>query len=110
MDAIFWFSPPVLFFLFLGLGWMILRISQRFSARGDQNPAKFLHYACGEDIDSPPLRLRYHAFFRLALLFGILHIVALMITTIPSVIQTHVYAVLYISAAALSMLILLERN
>ena len=107
-----WFSPPILFVAFLLLGGLLLLLSRRIAAQGDDNPSKHMHYSCGEDLDVPHFELDYHAFFRLALLFGILHIVALTISTIYSNGKpaTKFYAVLYVVGAAVSMFILLERD
>ena len=105
-----WFSPPVLFVIFMSLGGLMLAVGKRISAKSKENPAKFIHYACGEDLDTPHLELNYHAFFRLALLFGILHIVALAISTIPVKMDLKILSVIYVFGAAVSILILLERD
>lgn len=105
-----WFSPPILFAIFISLGGLMLGVGKWISAKGKENPAKFIHYSCGEDLDTQHLELNYHAFFRLALLFGILHIVALVISTIPGKANTKIYSVIYVLGAAVSMLILLERD
>ena len=109
---VIWFSPPILFLAFLLLGVMLLLLGRHFAAQGEENPAKHIHYSCGEDLDVPHFELNYHAFFRLALLFGILHIVALTISTIFSTgnATTKFYAVLYVLGAAVSMFILLESD
>ncbi len=104
-------SPLILFFLFILIGYGIMRLSERNAAKGEDNPAKFTHYSCGEDLDVPHLELNYHAFFRLALLFGILHIVALIISTASaSNAGTKIASVLYVIGALFSMAILLEHN
>ena len=106
-----WFSPPILFFAFILLGGLVLVISKHFAAKGEENSAKYIHYSCGEDLDVPHFELNYHAFFKLALLFGILHIVALTISTIATTnSNTKFYSVLYVIGAAVSMFILLERD
>ena len=105
-----WFSPPVLFVIFTSLGGLMLGVGNRISAKGKENPAKFIHYACGEDLDTPHLELNYHAFFRLTLLFGILHIVAMAISTIPVKMDIKILSVIYVFGAAVSILILLERD
>jgi len=105
-----WFSPPILFAIFISLGGLMLGVGKLISAKGTENPAKFIHYSCGEDLDTPHLELNYHAFFRLALLFGILHIVTLVISTIPVEADIKILSITYILGAAVSMLILLERD
>jgi len=105
-----WVSPPILFVIFISLGGLMLGVGKLISAKGTENPGKFIHYSCGEDLETPPLELNYHAFFRLALLFGILHIVALVISTIPVGMDLKYISVIYIVGTAVSILILLERN
>ncbi|MDO9546894.1 MAG: hypothetical protein Q7J07_09135 [Pelolinea sp.] len=105
-----WFSPPILFAIFISVGVLMLGVGNLISAKGTENPAKFIHYSCGEDLDTPHLELNYHAFFRLALLFGILHIVALVISTIPVKMDMKILSVIYVVGAAVSILILLERD
>jgi len=105
-----WFSPPILFAIFIFLGALMLGVGKLISAKGTENPAKYIHYSCGEDLETPHLELNYHAFFRLALLFGILHIVALVISTIPAKSDTRILSVTYVFGAVVSILILLERD
>lgn len=105
-----WVSPPILFLIFISLGGIILGVGKWISAKGTENPAKFIHYSCGEDLETPHLELTYHAFFRLALLFGILHIVALVISTIPVEMDMKLLSIIYIVGTAVSILILLERD
>jgi len=104
------FSPPILFAIFISLGGLMLGVGKLVSAKGTENPAKFTHYSCGEDLETPHLELNYHAFFRLAMLFGILHIVSLVISTIPVKMDMKILSVIYIVGAAVSILILLERD
>lgn len=103
-----WVSPPILFAIFISLGGLLLGVGKWISAKGTENPAKFIHYSCGEDLDPPQLELNYHVFFRLALLFGILHIVALAISTIPVKADIKIFPVIYVFGAVVSILILLE--
>ena len=103
-------SPPFLFVVFILVGGLMLGAGKLISAKGTDNPAKFIHYSCGEDLDTPPLEMNYHAFFRLALLFGIMHIVALAISTMPVIMDIKILSIIYILGAAVSILILLERD
>ena len=109
-NTAFWFSPPVLIIIFILLGVLMLLVGRAISAKGEYNRAKHLHYSCGEDLDAPRVQVSYHAFFRLALLFSILHIVALVISTIDMHADNKIYPVLYLLGAGVCMLILLERD
>lgn len=109
-NATFWFSPPILIIIFMLLGALLLLIGRVISAKGEYNRTKHLHYSCGEDLDAPHVQVSYHAFFRLALLFSILHIVALVISTIDRNADNKIHAVLYLIGAGVCIFILLERN
>lgn len=103
-------SPAMVFILFLFIGWLLLAAGMAISAKSEDSPGKHMHYSCGEDLETPSFELSYHVFFRLALLFGILHIIALMISTIPAGFATKLLPVLYLVSAGVSMSILLERE
>jgi NADH:ubiquinone oxidoreductase subunit 3 (subunit A) len=109
-NATFWFSPPILIIIFMVLGALLLLMGRVISAKGEYNRTKHLHYSCGEDLDAPHVQVSYHAFFRLALLFSILHIVALVISTIDRNADNKIHAVLYLIDAGVCIFILLERN
>ena len=103
-------SPPAIFIIFMLTGWFLLLAAERIAAKGKDSTGKHMHYSCGEDLDSPSFNLNYHQFFRLALLFGILHIVALVIATIPAGSKIRLLPVIYLMSAGIGMYILLERN
>ncbi len=101
-------SPPVVFLVFVLTGWALLTGGKKIAAKGKDSTGKHMHYSCGEDLDVPSFGLNYHQFFRLALLFGILHIVALVIATIPAESDIRFLPVLYLVSAGIGMFILLE--
>jgi hypothetical protein len=101
-------SPPVVFLFFMVMGWALLAGGKKIAAKGEDSAGKHMHYSCGEDLDVPNFGLNYHQFFRLALLFGILHIVALVIATIPTESDIRFLPVLYLVSAGVGMFILLE--
>ena len=101
-------SPLIVFILFMGVGFAILHIGSKISHRGHYSKGKHSHYACGEDLASPDLDLNYHAFYRLALLFGICHITALVISTIPIGYTGTIFPFVYLVGALLSLAILWE--
>lgn len=107
---VFLTSPLVVFILFMGMGAAILYIGSLISERGPHSEGKHAHYACGEDLANPDLDLKYHAFYRLALLFGICHITALVISTIPIGYTGKVFPLFYLVGALLSLTILWKRK
>lgn len=104
------FHPAAVFLISLLLGGMALFVGRINAARSEESEGKHKHYSCGEDLEVPSMKLSYHAFFRLALLFGILHIVALVITTIPTEFGHKALPLFYLLSAGICMSILLERD
>lgn len=103
-------TPLAIFLTFLILGIVFFAAASRISSPGKDCAHKREPYACGEDFESNNILLTYHSFFRVALLFGILHIVALVITTMPGDLSLRGIAIIYLAAAAAAMLILFERE
>ena len=107
----FWITAPVLFTTFMIFASLFMSICNLFSAKSRDNPDKYSHYSCGEELDVHNPELNYHAYFRLALLFGILHIVALIVSTIPpGNPKTNTLSGIYLIGVSVSIFILLERN
>lgn len=101
-----WTSPPVALAFFVALAYLIYRLGGRIAARSDEQPNKHQPYACGEDLEPPRVRLGYHTFFHLALLFGILHLAALVLSTLPAEGVSHRLALVYLIGAAISVSVL----
>ena len=103
-------SPMIVFIIFLFVGWLLLEAGKKIAAKGEESKGKHMHYSCGEDLEVPSLNLNYHQFFRLALLFGILHIVALVLSTIPAESEIRILPIMYLACAGIGIFILLERD
>jgi len=95
-------SPPVVVCTFLALVYGLYRLGGALAAPGEEHPGKHQPYACGEDLVPPEARLAYHAFFRLALMFSMLHLAALVISTLPPGGTSHRIAVVYLLGIAVS--------
>jgi len=77
--------------------------------RKDQTEAKKA-YACGEDFKGHFIQPDYSQFFPFAYFFTILHVVALVIATVPAeTMQILAMAVVYLAAAIIGLLILLRK-
>jgi NADH:ubiquinone oxidoreductase subunit 3 (subunit A) len=101
-----WSSPPVVGTLALVVALLLYWLGGALATRGHPQPGKHLPYTGGEPHIPLPDNLDYHAFYRLALLFGILHVATLVISTLPPGATSHRAAALYLSAAAVSVLVL----
>ncbi len=104
-------SPPAAFVLFFLLAYGIHHVGGQIAASGEHHEDKHLAYTGGESV-SPPTsgRFSYHAFFRLALLFAILHVATLVITTLPGGAGSRRVASLYAVGIAISVLILAKEE
>lgn len=99
-------NPLLALAFFAGLIYLLYRWSGRIAAQSDEWPNKHQPYACGEDLGPPRVRLGYQAFFHLALLFGILHLAALVLSTLPAEGVSHRLASAYVLGVAISVLVL----
>ncbi|MBL7201471.1 MAG: hypothetical protein ISS56_15130 [Anaerolineae bacterium] len=104
----FWASPLVGLCVFLALAYGLYRLSGAIAAPGKDHPGKHQPYACGEDLLPPKVQLTYHAFFRLALMFGILHLATLVISTLPLAETPHRTAVVYLAGIGVSVFALTD--
>ncbi|MDF1514366.1 MAG: NADH-quinone oxidoreductase subunit A [Anaerolineae bacterium] len=103
-------SPPIVMALFMGLTVLIYWIGGKIAARSDETPGKHEPYACGEDLTPSKAMLSYHSFFRLALMFGLLHVSALVLSTLPMETTSHRVALVYIVAVGISVFVLTGGN
>jgi len=100
-------SPPVVMLVYLGIGFGIYLLSRAWAARGADHPGKHRPYACGEDLRMPPVKLGYHPFFRLALMFSVLHLAALTVSTLPGRGLFQPAGLVYLAGIAISVLVLI---
>jgi NADH:ubiquinone oxidoreductase subunit 3 (subunit A) len=101
-------SPPVVFCAFLALAYGLYRLGGRLAASGEDHPGKHQPYACGEDLMPPEAQLAYHAFFKLALMFGILHLATLVVATLPAGGISHRIATAYLAGIGISVFVLTD--
>ena len=115
MNAIDWNTflllPPVTFIIIFAASWALSLLYSRISFRSKQNPeGKMKAYACGEDVPFHKVRPDYSQFFQFAFFFTIMHVVALMVTTIPpEAINPAGTMGLYLLAAVCGLLILFRK-
>jgi len=94
-------SLPMALVLFLALAFLLFWVAGRWAPRGVDTPGKRQPYACGEDLNPRGSRLSYQGFFRLALVFVIVHISALVLAMLPRVGGARLLATAYLLGAAL---------
>jgi NADH:ubiquinone oxidoreductase subunit 3 (subunit A) len=101
-------NPPFALSVFLALAYGLYRLGGQLAAQGNDDPGKYQPYACGEDLGLSQVQLTYHAFFKLALMFGILHLASLVIATLPAEVTSRRLATLYLIGIGISVLVLTE--
>lgn len=105
-------SPPVIFLIVLGVAIafskMLALVSFKPSGKMAEGTQK--SYACGEDTKTNLMQPDYSQFFPFAFFFTILHVVALIIATVPvDTLQSFSIAVTYLLGAVVAMFILFRK-
>ena len=104
-------SPPGAFIITLTAVVILAKLCGvlAFRARKDQTDAKKA-YACGEDFKGHFIQPDYSQFFPFAYFFTILHVVALVVATVPAeTVEIFAIAVVYVGAAIVGLVILLRK-
>lgn len=103
-------SPPFVMLVYLGTGYGLYSLGRAWAAHGEDHPGKREPYACGEDLRPAPIKLAYHSFFRLALMFSVLHLATLTVSTLPGRGMFPVVGLAYLIGIAVSVLVLVEEG
>jgi NADH:ubiquinone oxidoreductase subunit 3 (subunit A) len=104
-------TPPVVFIAVLVAALFFAYVLSKLSLKPKNVPAGLTQeYSCGEDVKTHMIQPDYSQFFPFAFYFTILHVVALMIATVPmATIQTFLIAVVYILGAIVGLFVLYKR-
>lgn len=107
--------PPILFLVVLAL--VVLeyvgfdRLSLKQPPGKEMPPGKTKSYACGEDVADHRAQPDYGQFFRFAFFFTIMHVVALIVATMPKGLPIEAgMAGAFLVAAAVGLFILFRRS
>jgi NADH-quinone oxidoreductase subunit A len=102
------FQPPVAF-VAITLALLVLYfLADRLSFKKDVRETT--SYACGEDFEGHLIQPDYSQFFPYAYFFTILHVVAMVVATVPvKTPQTFALAFVYVVFAAIGLVILLRK-
>ena len=101
--------PPIAFAVVIGVGLLLSVIFKPLAAKAGPRPAegKLKAYACGEDVKEHRAAPEYAQFFPFAFFFTIMHVIALIVATVPSgSVRISALAVLYLLAAVMGLFIL----
>jgi len=101
-------NPPVAFGVLLLVVFLIYLWTRGLAFRpSHEAPGKKKLYACGEDLPIRRVQPDYSQFFPFAFFFTIMHVVALVLTTIPSGdVAAHGAGFVYVLGAIVALLIL----
>jgi NADH-quinone oxidoreductase subunit A len=104
--------PPIAFCLLLAVTAVLGVLFRRLAPRGADSVGKTKAYACGEDVVTNRVQPSYSQFFPFAFFFTIMHVVALMLATVPAGgLKKFVgIAVLYLLAALSGLSILFREK
>jgi ABC-type phosphate/phosphonate transport system permease subunit len=104
-------SPPVVFIVIMLAILICAYALSKLSLKPKSIPEGLTkEYSCGEDIKTHMIQPDYSQFFPFAFYFTILHVVALMIATVPmATMQTFLIAVVYILGAIVGLFVLYKR-
>ncbi len=104
-------TAPVVFIAVLVAALFFAYVLSKLALKPKSVPAGLTkEYSCGEDIKTHMIQPDYSQFFPFAFYFTILHVVALMIATVPmATMQTFMIAVVYILGAIVGLFVLYKR-
>lgn len=108
MDSDWIAGLPVALVVFGALTGALYRLSGRWAARGKDSPGKHLPYACGEDLLPQEVRLSYHGFFRLGLMFVVVHMATLVLATLPRALDARLLATVYLAGVSICVDVLVR--
>ncbi|MFA6216441.1 MAG: hypothetical protein WDL87_02150 [Candidatus Omnitrophota bacterium] len=105
-------TPPVAFLIVfavvLSVSFLLSRLAFRKAKRSSDSKKA---YSCGEDFSGHLIQPDYSQFFPFAFFFTMLHVVALMIATVPTeTLETFAIAVVYVLGAVIGLFILLRKD
>jgi NADH:ubiquinone oxidoreductase subunit 3 (subunit A) len=96
--------------MYVGVGYGLYRLGRAWAAQGEDHPGKEEPYACGEDLRPGLIKLSYHSFFRLALMFSVLHLATLTVSTLPGIASFRPVGLIYLVGIAVSVLVLIREG
>lgn len=104
-------TPPVVFLEVLIAMVLFAKVLSRVSYKTKgTSSGTCKSYACGENVPTHLMQPDYSQFFPFAFFFTVLHVVTLMIATVPvDTLRSFAMAVIYILGAACGLVILFRR-
>ncbi|MDR3552341.1 MAG: hypothetical protein P4L75_04375 [Clostridia bacterium] len=102
-----WLAPPIVFIVFLIILLGVSLLAGKMAAKGADSASKTKSYACGESDYASMGQLEYSQFFKVAFFFTIMHVIVLILATVPA--GMSVMAALYFIIAIVALIILFRK-
>lgn len=105
-------SPPIAFLILIAVIFLVAFIlkGMAFKGKKDLSKSALRAYSCGEDFTGHMVQPDYSQFFSFAFFFTLLHVVAMVIATVPADSALLVYyPIVYALVAIVGLVILLRR-
>lgn len=102
------FSPPIAFLIVLVGGLILLRYLKTFAHEGKDSKRKGEAYACGERNLPDHVRPQYNEFFAYAFFFTIMHVLVMLIATVPKTVI--LWPIMFILATVFVLYIVLKKE
>jgi NADH:ubiquinone oxidoreductase subunit 3 (subunit A) len=105
------FLPPIAFGIVLAAALLLSFLAKKTSFHGPQGPGADKPYSCGEDLEVNSFRPEYWQFFSFAFFFTIMHVVALILATVPGELRKYYFiVVVYIATALIGLSALMRKE
>ena len=108
MNTNFLLTPPVAFGLFLLIVFLVYRFFRKRTPKGKDHIGKYLPYSGGQNLPPVEVRLSYQEYFRLGLLFGLIHVSTLVVSLLPLQVESHKIGLFYLAALSVSAFVLVR--
>ncbi|GAB1402776.1 hypothetical protein MASR1M68_16870 [Elusimicrobiota bacterium] len=105
-------TPPIIVIFVSLLAVIVFLLFSKLAYKSSNNPkGKFKAYACGENISEERKKPSYTRFFPFAFFFTIMHVVVLLIATVPVNIKSSMlFVLLFIAISFISIPILFREE
>ncbi len=100
-------TPPITFVIFLVLGLLISYLGSLIQAKGKESAGKLTSYACGQSDVPNHVSPDYSQFFPYAFFFTIMHILVLVLATLPG--DVVLLPIIYLVVGVMALIILFRR-
>jgi len=102
------FIPPIAFVIVLIGSIITIKYLKRFAHEGKDSERKGEAYACGQRNLPDHVRPEYNEFFSFAFFFTIMHVLVLLIATVPK--KAVVWPVAFIAAMVFVLYVVLKKE